>query len=56
MNPQLYQRMVITTMMTDKHLDLVEQLSEESILSEAKNVSLNQLKIQVKEKCETLFT
>lgn len=56
MNPKLYQRMVITTMMTDKHLDLVDQLSEENILSEAKNVSLNQLKIQIKEKSETLFT
>lgn len=56
MNPKLYQRMVITAMMTDKHLDLVDQLSEENILSEAKNVSLNQLKIQIKEKSETLFT
>ena len=55
-NPKLYQRMVINTMMTDKHLELIEQLSEESILSDAQNVSLNQLKFQIKEKYETLFT
>ena len=55
-NPKLYQRMVINIMMTDKHLELIEQLSEESILSDAQNVSLNQLKFQIKEKYETLFT
>ena len=55
-NPKLYQRIVINTMMTDKHLELIEQLSEENILSDAKNVSLNQLKFQIKERYETLFT
>ena len=55
-NPKIYQRMVLNFMMTEKHLDLVDQLSEESILSEAKSMPLNQLKIQVKEKSETLFT
>ena len=30
--------------------------TEESILSDAQNVSLNQLKFQIKEKYETLFT
>ena len=34
-NPKIYQRMVLNFMMTEKHLDLVNQLSEESILSEA---------------------
>lgn len=55
-NQKLYQRMVLNSMMSEKHLELIDQLSEENIIEEAKKVSLNQLKIQVKEKCETLFT
>lgn len=55
-NPKLYQRMAINAMMTDKHLDLIDQISEENILSEAKNVPIKQLKVQVKEKCDLLFS
>ncbi len=55
-NPKLYQRMVLNAMMTEKHLDLVDQLSEESILSDAKSMSVGQLKVQVKERSDALFS
>lgn len=54
-NPKIYQHMVLNAMMTDKHIGLVEEISEAGILEASKTVPINQLKIQVKEKSEALF-
>lgn len=55
-NPNLYKTLVINALLSDKQIEIIENLREDNIMEEAKSTSLDQLQGLVREQCNSLYT
>lgn len=55
-NPKSLQLMVIYSLLSDKQIELIDQLSEENIEAAAKQTQINQLKTIVRSRMDQLFS